>query len=190
MWLLAHPLRAASGCTPVAPFTRDLTFHFMKVRILLAVLVGLALVAVVGSASAEPASAKYVEGRLLAPCCYQQTLDIHESELASALRVEVDGRVARGESAAAIEEDMVARYGERVRAVPKGAEPRGAITIVGGFVVLTSFLGMLGLVRRWSRRASKESPEPARSRASSRTADVALDQRIDADLRALDDASA
>lgn len=162
----------------------------MKVRLLLASLVGLALVAVVGPASAEPTSAKYVEGRLLAPCCYQQTLDIHESELATALRVEIDGRVARGESATAIEEDMVARYGERVRAVPKGAEPRGAITLVGGLAVLASFLGLLGLVRRWSRRASKESLEPAPTRASSRTTDVALDQRIDADLRALDDASA
>jgi cytochrome c-type biogenesis protein CcmH len=160
----------------------------MKVRILLAVLWGLAFVGVVGAAHAEPPSAKYVEGRLLAPCCYQQTLDIHESELATALRVEIDGRVARGESAAAIEEDMVARYGERVRAVPKGAEPRGAITIVGGLAVLASFLGMLGLVRRWSRRSSKVSLEPARPGASSRTKDAALDLRIDADLRALDEA--
>lgn len=158
----------------------------MKVRILLAVLVGLALFAVVGPASAEPTSAKYVEGRLLAPCCYQQTLDIHESELATALRVEIDGRVARGESAAAIEEDMVARYGERVRAVPKGAEPRGAITIVGGLAVLASFLGMLGLVRRWARR--KRSAPAVASVEAPRVADRGLDARIDADLRALDEA--
>lgn len=160
----------------------------MKARNLLPVSALLAGLVLAAPASAEPTSSSYVEGRLLAPCCYQQTLDIHESELARDLRAEIDGRVAKGESAAAIEEDMVARYGERVRAVPKGAEPRGAITVVGGLAVLGSLAGVLALVRRWSRRSSRGRMAGVRRSTPGSSKDVGLDLRIDAELRALDEA--
>ncbi|MFN9942632.1 MAG: cytochrome c-type biogenesis protein CcmH, partial [bacterium] len=74
--------------------------------------------------SQAPASASIrVQRRLLAPCCWNQTLDIHESELATALRAEISDRIRRGEHGDAVERDMVARYGERVRATPRGRDP-------------------------------------------------------------------
>jgi cytochrome c-type biogenesis protein CcmH len=149
-------------------------------------------VAVVAAASlafatpvfAQETSAKYVQGRLLAPCCYQQTLDIHESELATELRVEIAARVTRGEPAAAIEDDMVARYGERVRAVPKGTEPRGVITTLGSLLLLVTLVLMLVLVRRWSRRGSTVDAGAQRARP---VRGDTLDERLDAELRALDE---
>src|SRR5512140_1121487 len=64
--------------------------------------------------------AERLEGRLLAPCCWAQTLDIHGSEIANTLRREIRTRLKAGESPDAIEQSLVARYGERIRAVPDG----------------------------------------------------------------------
>ncbi len=47
-----------------------------------------------------------VEEHLLAPCCWNQTLDIHESPLATELRSEIRRRVDEGEAAQAIEDDL------------------------------------------------------------------------------------
>jgi cytochrome c-type biogenesis protein CcmH len=62
---------------------------------------------------------KSVETRLLAPCCWNGTLDVHESDLARDLRREIRARLRGGESVDQVEESLVVRYGERVRATPK-----------------------------------------------------------------------
>lgn len=61
-----------------------------------------------------------LEERLLAPCCYKQTLQIHESPKASELRREIRERLVKGETVDAIEADMVRRFGPEVRAIPHG----------------------------------------------------------------------
>lgn len=138
-------------------------------------------------ANAEPAvSATYVEGRLLAPCCWNQTLDVHESELATSLRAEVAARVAAGESAVAIEDDFVARYGERIRAIPRGAEPRVSVGLISLLVGLGALASMVLALRRWVRRAPAPSAERAEHSAPTTTGS-AYDARLDEELRALDD---
>jgi cytochrome c-type biogenesis protein CcmH len=123
-------------------------------------------------------SAAFVEARLLAPCCYQQTLDVHESPLASDLRAEVSRRVAAGEPASAIEDDFAVRYGERVRAIPKGKDTR-AIGYASGAVVATAALALAVVVSRWRRGARVRRPTLGNERDE-------LDARIDDELRALD----
>ena len=93
-----------------------------------------------------------LESRLVAPCCWVQTLDIHESELATALRAEIAQRLQRGEAASAIEDDLAARYGERIRAVPRGQDPRRLIPAVIGAAMGATLLGVLVALRRWMRR--------------------------------------
>lgn len=87
--------------------------------------VSLALVGVLASTRSAAAAgadlerhAKSLEQQLLAPCCYQQTLDVHSSDLTSVLRREIRDRLLKGESADGIEHDLVSRYGARIRAVP------------------------------------------------------------------------
>jgi cytochrome c-type biogenesis protein CcmH len=92
-----------------------------------------------------------VEGRLLAPCCWTQTLDIHESEPASALRTEIHERLQHGERGAAIEDDLAARYGERIRAVNKGGDARNAIPAISAFGMLASALGCAAWFRKRKR---------------------------------------
>jgi cytochrome c-type biogenesis protein CcmH len=100
-------------------------------------------------------SADEVYGRLVAPCCWNQTLDVHDSELATTLRLEVATRLSAGEPALSIEDDLARRYGERVRAVPRGNDTR---TFVGASVfaaMAVLLIGLCILAQRWVRRGRR-----------------------------------
>lgn len=104
--------------------------------------------------------ASELEQRLLAPCCWTQTLDIHDSELVSSLRKEIRSRLGRGEAPAAIEDDFVRRFGERVRAVPKGRDPRTTVPTVVGLLMLSTIAALFRMVWRAHTRASVQRAEP------------------------------
>lgn len=97
-----------------------------------------------------------LEGRLLAPCCWNGTLDIHGSPLASSLRAEILRRLTAGESVVVIEADLVARHGERIRAIPYpgflGPLGKGLLAVAA-----LAFLGVLGFGRR---RTQPPTPAP------------------------------
>lgn len=101
------------------------------------------------------AHAEALYGRLLAPCCWNQTLDVHESPVATQLRLEVRERLGAGEPPMRIEDDLAARYGERIRAVPRGRDPRNLVPLFIGGAMLTSLLGLLWVARRWLRAAER-----------------------------------
>lgn len=138
------------------------------------------------AAAPSPGSGGYVEGqktlegRLLAPCCWNQTLDIHESEVASQLKREIRERLQAGERAEAIEASIVARYGERIRAVPEGK----SLTSMGVWLsVVFAFagLGAVALVVRWVRkgRGTVSKPEqPSESEAPRDQWDDKLDREL------------
>jgi cytochrome c-type biogenesis protein CcmH len=94
-----------------------------------------------------------LEGRLIAPCCWTQTLDIHDSPIADELRAEISKRLMAGEPSAKIEDDLASRYGEKIRAVPRGEDPRVALPmIVGGAMALALvWLAWIGVT--WLRRS-------------------------------------
>jgi len=83
-----------------------------------------------------------VEGRLLAPCCYTQSIAVHGSEIAAQMRSEVAAMVADGKSEEEIVNHYRAIYGERVLIVPDGVTGR----ILFSLPVLTSALGGLVLL--------------------------------------------
>ncbi len=133
--------------------------------------------------------AERLEGRLLAPCCWTQTLDIHGSEIANALRKEIRARLKAGESSDAIEASLVARYGERIRAVPDGVP----LDKVGGFgwLGVASAAGFLGIVLwRWRQRGlSLQAGTVKEGKGTSEKAagSEASDERLDSELKRLDD---
>ena len=142
----------------------------------------LALALVTGCAAPPaPSPAARVERRLLAPCCWNQTLDIHESDLATSLRSEIRQRVARGESPEAIERDMVSRYGERVRAAPAQRDPLLAIALA---VSALFALIALALIARGRRSAEAATPAPV---IPTSERDDEYNERIERELRELDD---
>jgi cytochrome c-type biogenesis protein CcmH len=135
-----------------------------------------------GSGAEVEQQARALETRLLAPCCYQQTLDTHNSELTTELRHELRRRLAEGETSKAIEQNMVERYGERIVAVPPSSplEVVALASIVGVFMAgALVWLRARGWVRRGA-AARRQQPE---SEASD---DEAYDAALDKALESLD----
>jgi len=121
-----------------------------------------------------------LEARLLAPCCYKQTLDFHASPLAEELRAEIHRRFSAGEAEATIEAALVTRYGEKLRAVPNAAftERLGlGLAVLSGAVVLLIVLVHLSRLRRG---------RPAASAIAPLSADPSDRLRLEEELRALD----
>lgn len=108
-----------------------------------------------GGASSQISLERVVEGRLRAPCCWTQTLDVHESELATTLRSEIRERLLRGELGSSIEDDLASRYGERIRAEPKGSEGRSTMPYLVGLGMAANVVLFALLAVRWSRRRSR-----------------------------------
>lgn len=127
-----------------------------------------------------------LEARLLAPCCWNGTLDVHSSPLASELRSEIRTRVAGGESIDAIEADVVRRYGARIVAVP-AENHLSELAGVAGAVVVVAGAGALLTVVRWRRRGARArvgggapAREPETRAVSPEKSD--LDRRLDDEL--------
>ncbi len=115
---------------------------------------------------------------------------MHESDLAGSLRGEVRARLHAGEPASAIEDDLVARYGERIRAVEKGHDPGGAMPFFVGAGALLIGASLVVMARRWRRSAASARSREGASAAPSRDAqspDDPYDTRLDDELRALGD---
>jgi cytochrome c-type biogenesis protein CcmH len=121
-------------------------------------------------------------GRLVAPCCWQQTLDVHTGPVADTLRAEVRMRLWAGETTEGIEADFAARYGARVRAVPQG-NPIVGVSL--GMVVfsLLAASGLFIVVRRWRRAGQQQ--KVSSSPSPSETARDVYDERIDDELRSM-----
>jgi len=62
-----------------------------------------------------------IQDRFLAPCCWQQSVAVHDSDIAKQMRAEIAGMVASGRSEEQIVDFYVARYGERILREPRGA---------------------------------------------------------------------
>lgn len=143
----------------------------------------LALLVLLITACRDDASpARDVERRILAPCCMRQTLEDHDSPIAHQLRLEVEQRASAGEPASAIEDDLVRRYGDKVRAMPAGRDPRGMFATVLGVAIALGALIAIGVFRAWRRRdkAAPTTRDPvARDDAAAR---ARYEQQLDDEL--------
>lgn len=121
-----------------------------------------------------------LEGRILAPCCWNQTLDIHGSEIANELKREIRQRLRRGDSPDAIEADFVARYGERILAVPPKS-PLQNLAIALSFGMGLAGVGAVVMLVRWRKR-TQQNPSEATPAPSAPEKRDELDDRIDQEL--------
>ena len=128
-----------------------------------------------------------LERRLFAPCCWNQTLDVHESDLATSLRREIRARLHAGEHQSAIEDDLAARYGERIRAVERGRDPGGPMPFVVAFVAMFAATGLVALLRRWRRVGNAARSNEGTKASETDVVGGAEDIRLDAELSALDE---
>ena len=130
--------------------------------------------------------ASRLEGRIMAPCCWNQTIDIHGSEPATELRREIRKRLKAGESAEAIEASFVKRYGPKILAVPDSS-PLGSLAT---FLALAfGGVGVAGyfMLRRWSRAGKGSDAKKAEKAAPAPAKPDALDARLDRELSEIRD---
>lgn len=83
---------------------------------------------------------------LIAPCCYTQTIDLHNSEIAARMRSEVRSMTLAGKSDAEIYSFYKSIYGERILAVPDGT--LGQVAFAIPITVTTVATGTLFLLLR------------------------------------------
>lgn len=127
-------------------------------------------------APAVESSARELERRLLAPCCWRETLDVHTSPLTTQLRGEIRARLAAGESSSQIEDDLVARHGPRLRAqLPDSLGIWLVVAICIGGALLLYFFGR-------SRRAVPAAAKPQESTALT-PQDADYEWQLDQDLQ-------
>ncbi|HTY85378.1 MAG TPA: cytochrome c-type biogenesis protein CcmH [Silvibacterium sp.] len=92
-----------------------------------------------------------IEGKLMAPCCYSQTIDVHDSEIAQQMRGEVTAMVLAGKSEQEVLDYYKTEYGESILAVPDGATGTLVLSLPAYatvFAVLALLCGMVITVRR------------------------------------------
>jgi cytochrome c-type biogenesis protein CcmH len=131
--------------------------------------------------------AERLEGRLLAPCCWAQTLDIHGSEIANELRREIRTRLKAGESPEAVEQNLVSRYGERIRAVPDRV-PLNTMGTLGWLAVVASAGFLTYVLWRWRKRSQSGQVGSSGNRiAGEKEPTEASDERLDSELRRIHD---
>lgn len=128
-----------------------------------------------------------LEGRIIAPCCWNQTIDIHGSPASTALRREIRARLLAGESPEAIEKSFVERYGEKILATPQGSR-LGKTGVLLAMVMGAAGVGAIALLRRWQRRSGVEGGKTATAGAAAPEGGGrdALDDRLDAELSRLE----
>ena len=104
--------------------------------------------------TAQTAQIQKVGKRLLAPCCYTQSIAEHGSDIAVQMRGEVAEMVAEGKSESEIVEHYRTIYGDRILIVPDGLTGRilfslpVAIAALACLVLFVCFRNMLRSGRR------------------------------------------
>jgi cytochrome c-type biogenesis protein CcmH len=135
------------------------------------ILVSLLLIGALSPTPNQERRIKKLEGSLMAPCCYSQTIDVHMSMEAAQMRDEVSNMVLAGKSDDEILQFYRAKYGETILVVPAGTAGLLAFGIPIGVTLLAAGLmfWFAQSLRKRSVRVSTLQPAHAQS--------VSLDMR-------------
>ena len=105
-------------------------------------------------APAQQAQVKRLEHKLMAPCCYSQTIDEHMSQEAADMRAEVEQMVESGRSDREILTFYRKKYGETILASPDGLSGT-ILAVVPILLCSASCLFVVLLIRGWHQRQRK-----------------------------------
>ena len=147
---------------------------FIRTGFLLAI-----LLAAPGQSQTLEETARELDGKVMAPCCWSQPVSHHYSQVADEIRLRTRQMLAEGKSEQEILDYYVSVYGERILASPR---PRGfnllawvlpAFSFVAGAV----FLGLV--LRRWIH----SKPATAERVSAGTELDERLRVRVDEELK-------
>lgn len=121
-------------------------------------------------------AAREIEARLMAPCCFAQTVDNHTSPVADEIKQDIVKRLTAGESEAAILAAYHRRYGDRILAAP----PARGFNVLAYVVPPLFFAGGVSAAAWWlSRRVRRPGAPPV---PPTRVVDPRLRARLDTEL--------
>ena len=89
-----------------------------------------------------------LEHAVLAPCCYTESVAIHQSEIALKMRLEITKWVAAGKSDQEILDTYAGLYGRKVLVDPR-TMPRGWTPFFPWLVLILGVLLVGWLLKRW-----------------------------------------
>jgi cytochrome c-type biogenesis protein CcmH len=96
--------------------------------------------------------------QLLAPCCWRESLKVHQSPEAERVRGEIASQLRAGKSESEVRDALIAQYGERILREPLGIR-RAALYIAPVLALLAGLAALALFVRARSRpRAPVEVP--------------------------------
>jgi cytochrome c-type biogenesis protein CcmH/NrfF len=106
------------------------------------------------AAGSEASAARILrlENAVLAPCCYQQPVSVHQSEIALKMRLEIAKWVDAGRTDDQILGEYVERYGDKVLIDPASAPRPWSLFFPWSMMVL-ALIGISTLIWKWRARA-------------------------------------
>jgi cytochrome c-type biogenesis protein CcmH len=133
---------------------------------------------------AQEAQAAALEAKLIAPCCWVQTVDLHQSDAAEQIKAQIRMLVAQGKGDNEILDSFVAQYGEKILASPRARGFNAIVYVLPLLVFLVAAGAVTVLLIRWRRRpVSEVSPATAVPGAP---IDEALRTRLEEELSHFD----
>lgn len=128
----------------------------------------------------QESQAKSIEGKLIAPCCWTQTVADHESNASEEIKAGIRSMLAGGSS----EQDIISfykeRYGERILAAPEKSGFNLMAYLFPAAMTLVALAVIVVMLQRW--RSREEAVTPVRVERTADTGDEALRRRLDDEL--------
>jgi cytochrome c-type biogenesis protein CcmH len=100
--------------------------------------------------AAEQARVLHLEKSLLAPCCWNESVATHRSEVALTMRAEIARMVAEGKTDQQVLDYYKQQYGARILVEPEGSK-WWWMHVIPVIVIALAVLGLVLFIRRLSR---------------------------------------
>lgn len=110
-------------------------------------LIFLALLVAAAAWGASNERARKLQERLVAPCCWNESVAHHRSEVAGQIRAQIESMVAAGQSDREILDHFVAQYGKRILIEPEGST-RTVATVMPFVFLLVGGVFTVFVIRR------------------------------------------
>jgi cytochrome c-type biogenesis protein CcmH len=99
-----------------------------------------------------------LESRLVAPCCFRQLLNMHDTEPAQTMKVEIRRALEAGRSDEEILQGYVDRYGIQILSEPPAVGFHRILSVAPPVLFVFGLAVVLAVLHRWRRRIPLESP--------------------------------
>jgi len=123
----------------------------MRLRVIFLALVA---AAVVFAAASE--RGRKLQEKLVAPCCWNESVAHHRSEVAGEIRAQIESMVAAGKSDREILDHFLAQYGKRILIEPEGST-RAVATVMPFVFLLAGGVFTVFIIRRMLRHPAAPS---------------------------------